>query len=330
MFGGHFYHAILRKTVTVFGTLFNNITIVRKTSGGDVADYQKVPLAYGPKQKFLSRLDDQNDLEGTKVALKLPRMSFEITGMTYDSTTKLSPYNRLTTSQTATSKTSVATSVPYVLDMELNIMAKNQDDALQIMEQILPFFQPAYNVSVKFIDNIENSFDMPVTLQSVSMTDDYEGDYTTRRVLIYTLTFSVKTRFFSGTNTSSIIRQVDTNLYKQDPDGFLENIHTEVNPPGATPATAGEPTQTFRLVASTDTFIIRDALGSAKVSYTINQSVYASTSGTQAVVKDYEYDSVNLQNILTVTFADGFFIAGEDIVNPISSQWITMKSIETV
>jgi hypothetical protein len=255
-------------------------------------------------------------------------MSFEITGMTYDSTTKLSPYNRLTTAQSPTTRTSITTSVPYVVDMELNIMAKNQDDALQIMEQILPFFQPAYNVSVKFIDNVENSFDMPVTLQNVTMTDDYEGDYTTRRVLIYTLTFSIKTRFFSEASTGSIIRQVDTNLYKQDPNGFLENIHTEVNPTGATKDTALDPTQTFRLVASTDVFLIKDSLGSSKVSYDVNQSIYASTSGTQAVVTAYSYDSVNQQNNLTVKFADGYFIAGEDIVNPSTSQWITMSSIE--
>lgn len=325
MFGDHFYHAILRKTVAVFGTLFNNISVVRRSSNGNIADVQKVPLAYGPKQKFLSRLEDQNDLTGTKVALKLPRMSFEITGMTYDSTTKLSAFNKLTASESSTSRTSVNTMVPYLIDFELNILAKNQDDALQILEQILPFFQPAYNVSVKYVDGIDNSFDMPITLNSVGITDDYEGDYTTRRVILYTLTFSAKVRFFSGLKTGSIIRQIDANLYQTDPEKFLEGLRTEVTPDNATPSSTYTPTLSYTTIPSDAVIVVRSTVG-AKSEFTVGGDAYGQTSGSQAVVKAYEYDSVNQINIITLEVADGYFLVTETLVDDNTNNTIVIDT----
>lgn len=224
IFGDHFYHAILRKSVAVFGTLFNNIYVVRRASDNRVVDKQRVPLSYGPRQKFLARIDQQADLSDPKVAIKLPRMSFEITNLAYDSTTKTNTLNKITTTSDTSTRTSVSQVTPYIVDMQLNIMAKNQDDALQIMEQILPTFQPVYNISVKLIDDINKSFDVPITLQSVSLNDDYEGDYTTRRVLIYTLDFSMKIKFFGDTSKSGIITQVIANMFEQ---GGTEHYVTE-------------------------------------------------------------------------------------------------------
>ncbi len=227
MFGDHFYHAILRKTVAVFGTMFNNISVVRKDSAGIVKDVQKVPLAYGPKQKFLARLDDQADLNDPKIAIKLPRMSFEITNMAYDSATKISQYNQITQSTTTTTRTSIGQITPYIVDMQLNILAKNQDDALQIVEQILPYFQPTYTLAVKFVEGLSESFDVPITLTGINVSDDYEGDMTTRRVLVYTLDFSMKVKFFGPAKTSSVIDTVAVDINNMASYGFLEEVAVE-------------------------------------------------------------------------------------------------------
>ena len=224
MFGDHFYHAILRKSVAVFGTLFNDIKVVRVDSNGIVKDQQRVPLSYGPKQKFLARLDQQANLDDPKVALKLPRMSFEITNMAYDTTTKTSALNTITTSTTPTTRSTIGQVTPYLVDMQLNIIAKNQDDALQIFEQIVPYFQPTYTVSVKLVDNLDKSFDVPITLTSVTIQDDYEGDMTSRRSLIYTLDFSMKVKFFGPRAEQGIVTTVSTDINGFDTFGFIEEI----------------------------------------------------------------------------------------------------------
>jgi hypothetical protein len=175
----------------------------------------KVPLAYGPKDKFLARLRQVGDLT-TKdaVQITLPRISFEISGFAYDATRKVSPTQviRYTGSDSKTRKSFMP--VPYNVDFELAIMAKNQDDGLQILEQILPFFQPMFNITINLQEAIGESKDFPVTLNSVVYEDDYEGDYTTRRTLIYTLSFSAKTYVYGPVSdvTDKLIKKaiVDT------------------------------------------------------------------------------------------------------------------------
>ena len=144
MFGDHFYHAAIRRTVAVFGTLFNDINVLRKGNDGTAKNIIKVPLAYGPKQKFLARLDQQADLNDPKIALKLPRMSFEITGLSYNTNAKLQKGIRQSFPDPLdnSKKKTILGPVGYTLGIQLSILAKNQDDALQILEQILPFFQP--------------------------------------------------------------------------------------------------------------------------------------------------------------------------------------------
>ena len=157
MFSGHFYHATIRKIVAAFGTVFNNISVVRKDQSGNVINIQRVPLAYGPKQKFLARIDEQPDLRGNKIAIKLPRMSFEIVTMTYDAATKINR-NNVVSSVNPTdpkNKTVVRQFAPYRMGIQLSIMAKNQDDALQIVEQILPYFQPEYTITLKDVEGMD-------------------------------------------------------------------------------------------------------------------------------------------------------------------------------
>jgi len=199
----YFYNEILRKTIISFGTLFNNITILQGDS------YIKVPLAYGPTQKFLARLNQSPDLNKS-TAITLPRLSFEMTGLVYD------PSRKVTTTQTFTVKDpndgtetkKAFMPVPYTLQFELSVMTKLNDDALQIVEQILPYFQPAYNLSVELVDSIKEKRDIPIILENITMQDDYEGDFSTRRVLLYTLRFSAKTYLFGPVSsaTKDIIR----------------------------------------------------------------------------------------------------------------------------
>ena len=194
----YFYNEILRKTIISFGTLFNGITI--KQDGSTV----KVPLAYGPTQKFLARLEQAPNLsQATQISL--PRMSFEFVGLTYDPSRKVTQTQKFKKALTS-SKTSIQTAympVPYNMEFELAIMTKLNDDMLQIVEQILPYFQPSYNLTIELVDEIREKRDVPIVLESVTMQDDYEGDFSTRRVLYYTLRFTAKTYLFGPSKSAS-------------------------------------------------------------------------------------------------------------------------------
>lgn len=200
----YFYHEILRRTVIAFGSLFNEISIKHTNNSGAVTSVIKVPLAYGPTQKFLARLEQSPDLN-KPVQITLPRMSFEFTGLTYDptrkSTTTQTFIAKSVTDGTETKKAYLP--VPYNMQFELSIMCKLNDDALQIVEQILPYFQPAYAMTVELVDIINEKRDVPVVLENITMQDDYEGNFTTRRVLIYTLRFTVKTYLFGPVSSAT-------------------------------------------------------------------------------------------------------------------------------
>ncbi len=209
--GVHFYHATIKRIVSVFGTIFNNI-VVGRHSGDKISNIMRVPISYGPRAKFLDRMKE--NLDQKRVAIKLPRMSFEITSIDYDSATKLNKLNR-TLTLTANSpnrRTTMFQSVPYTLGMQLNIFARNQEDALQIVEQILPTFSPEYTVGVKGIEGPGSITDVPFILNSVTFSDDYEADIATRRTIIYSLDFTVRVRFAPDTSNLSIIKRVETEI----------------------------------------------------------------------------------------------------------------------
>lgn len=211
MLGKYFYNQTLKRTVSVFGTIFNNIKIVRQGT-----TETRVPIAYGPRKKFLARINAETvSSTDASIAIKLPRMSFEITDISFDSTTKLNKFNKrcLPISGETTKTNVVNQSVPYIVGMQLNIYAKNQDDALQIFEQILPTFAPEYTVAIKDLEGPGTVTDVPIILNGTSISDDYEGDFETRRVLIYTLDFSMKVRFAGGVSEGKVIRTVDTFFY---------------------------------------------------------------------------------------------------------------------
>ena len=207
----YFYHEILRKTVISFGTLFNGMVIKHTDSSDNTVSEIKVPLAYGPMQKFLARLEQSADLN-KPVQMSLPRMSFEFIGLNYDATRKVTTTQQFIT--TGQDKKAYMP-VPYNMAFELNIMTKLNDDMLQIVEQILPYFQPSYSLSVTLMGDISEKRDIPVVLDSITMNDDYEGDFSTRRALIYTLRFTAKTYLFGP------IADASKDLIKKVSVGYL-------------------------------------------------------------------------------------------------------------
>ena len=229
MFGPYFYHQRIRKAVAVFGSLFNNINVVRTDAAGDVISQVKVPLSYAPKRDFLARIDAmQNGEEAERqVAIKLPRMSFEIMAMNYDATRQLPKMNKCVAFPDGLQDRAqeVYTPVPYTVSFQLNIYAKAQDDALQIVEQILPYFTPQYTVTVKPLDDFDTKEDTPISLTGITFSDDYEGLIEARRSIIYTLDFEMKLNLFKNiSSSSSIITQADVNFYEIGKTGVLGNV----------------------------------------------------------------------------------------------------------
>ena len=242
MFGTYFYHQRIKKCVALFGSMFNNIHIVRKNAANDGISTIKVPLSYAPKRKYLERLLENPNLDtDSKIAIKLPRMSFEIISLNYDPTRQLSKVNKFSLTSSTNLKTKFYSPTPYTVAFQLNVYAKTQDDALQVVEQILPYFSPQYTLTIKPIaEYTAITEDVPIILQSVSFTDDYEGALEARRSIIYTLDFEMKINFYGPINTGEIVRQVDINLGQMnigmdDSDVLGERIRVVPDPFNVSP-----------------------------------------------------------------------------------------------
>ena len=221
MLGQQFYHETIRKVVVAFGTMFNNIQLVRKDNAGKIVQSMKVPLAYGPRQKFLARLSEDPDLT-KQVAVTLPRIGFEIGGLSYDPTRKLNRVQKFKRAKSGTTKKldMQYMPVPYNLDFILYVLAKNSDDALQIVEQILPYFQPDYSITLNDIPEMDNKRDVPIILNGITYEDDYEGDYSARRSLIYTLSFTAKFYLYGPVTSQGVIKTVQVDQYADLPDNI--------------------------------------------------------------------------------------------------------------
>jgi hypothetical protein len=218
MFKDAQYHELIRKTIVAFGTLFNDLYIYRRSSTGKINQKMKVPLAYGPKQKFLARIDQDSTRGADNVkttALTLPRIGFELTGLTYDPGRKLNRIQKFKKVKGADSKSlsNVYMPVPYNVSFTLFTMAKNSEDALQIVEQILPMFQPDYTVSLNVMPQLDIVRDVPIILNDVTYEDSYDGAFTERRVLMYTLSFTAKMYLYGPVTSTSVIKQVQVDQY---------------------------------------------------------------------------------------------------------------------
>lgn len=314
MFNGHSYHATIRKIVAVFGTLFNNISIVRKDSAGAVINITRVPLAYGPKQKFLARLAEQPDLDSSKIAIKLPRMSFEIISMVYDTATKINRNNLLTfidPAGTGSTKKTVRTYAPYRIGFQLSVIANNQDDALQVVEQILPYFQPEYTVTVKELDALELKTDVPFVLTGVQLSDNYEGDFKTRRALVYTLDFETRIRFYGPVSNSNLIRTIQIDFRDFGTLKPLERVETVLDPLNAQPDDEEYSSiTTISPFTNTDSFYLTVAAGTG--AYALKEVVTGSASGATAKVISFT------NNVALVHNADVSFRVGDTLTGSTS------------
>ena len=216
MLGQYFYHEILRKTVIGFGTLFNGIEIRHQADDGADFSRMKVPLAYGPMQKFLAKIEQQPTIKG-RPAITLPRMSFEMTTLGYDPSRKASITQTFKTLNTGTAGNikKVYMPVPYNVGFMLSIATKLNDDMLQIMEQILPYFQPGLNITLNLISSINEKRDIPIILESINMSDDYEGSFDNRRAMITTMQFSAKVYLFGAVadNPEGLIKKVNVDYF---------------------------------------------------------------------------------------------------------------------
>jgi hypothetical protein len=224
MFKGQvFYHGVIRNTIVAFGSLFSNIKIERKLkefsaelgNKGDTIQTVDVPIAYAPKEKWIVRVDSDPTLEN-QVYTTLPRLSFEITSMQYDPTRKLNKMNTVSCVSPDGSRKETYSPVPYNIDISLYAIAKTQEDCLQIIEQILPFFSPEYTLSIKIVPELNIVHDVPVILNSISIQDDYDGDFQTRRFVTYTLTFQLKTNLYGPVGKTGLVKTTNIGI-SQDP-----------------------------------------------------------------------------------------------------------------
>lgn len=215
-----FYHGILRKTIIGFGRLFSDVYIDRKKDGsveGTTVQRLQIPLAYAPKEKWLVRVDSDPTLEN-HTYVSLPRMSFEITGYTYDASRKTNRMNKvLCNDDDGASRSFVYSPVPYNIDISLYVLTKTQEDAMQIIEQILPTFTPEYTLSLNMIKEMNIIENIPIILNSVTVQDEYEGDFQTRRFVVHTLNFTVKANIFGYVSNEGVISTVMANT-GQNPD----------------------------------------------------------------------------------------------------------------
>ena len=242
MFGTYFYNESMRRMTIAFGQLFNKIQIKRKDSEGDVVQSIAVPLAYAPKEKFLTRLDQQPNLNEREFSITLPRMSFEISGISYDGSRKLTrvqKYKKVKAGEDGKVMTYNYTPVPYNISYSLNIFTATAESGLQIVEQILPFFQPDYTVTINAVPSLNIKRDVPIILNDVNYDDSYSGDFTTRRAVIYTLNFTAKTYLFGPATTQGVIKTVQSDL-GTDTDAPLTREERIVITPNPTSADADD------------------------------------------------------------------------------------------
>lgn len=307
MFGTYFYNETIKRSVSIFGTLFNNIYTKKIKEDGTVLTRNLVPISYGPKQKFLARLtEDAKERDLNVTSINLPRMAFELTGFEYDATrqqNKLIRHSKSSLETDGTNRSYQYNPAPYNLNFSLSVLAKNMSDALQIVEQILPYFQPEYTVTMKMIDSMSDTRDVPVILNSVSMEDTYEGSFEERRVIEYTLEFTMKIYFFGPVYTGSVIKNVVEREYiNTDISGQFTT--TQINESGLVkevkhyePAFA----ETSNAVSDTTEVTFPTAINN---SISVGDEVFGTNLSTNPTVSSISSDKLSINLSANVTLGD--------------------------
>jgi hypothetical protein len=230
MFGNSYYHGVIRKYIIMFGNMFNDIDVTRYNNAGVAAQTIRVPIAYGPKEKFLVRLRTDPNLD-RDVAIQLPRLAFEVTDMSYAPTRTVSKLQKNTAiGSHGDSLRSQFTPVPYDINMSLYGMFANQEDAVQVVEQILPFFRPEWTNSVKLVPSMGQFYDIPTVLTGLSIEDTYEADFQSRRAIIYTFNFTVKGYIFGPVSNKGVIKRTIVDFAADDTVGTPFNERLTLTP----------------------------------------------------------------------------------------------------
>ena len=219
MFGTHFYNEAMRRLTIAFGQIFNNIVVQTKDANGSVVKRFTVPLAYAPKEKFIVRLTQQGDLMDKQFATVLPRMGFEISGIEYDPSRKLNKLQKFRKPKTDGSTSDQTNKmdfnyspVPYNITYKLFIFTATAENGLQIVEQIVPYFQPDYTVTINMVPDLGIKRDVPIIIGDIQYEDSYDGNFETRRAVIYTMTFTAKTYLYGPATAGGIVRKVQSDL----------------------------------------------------------------------------------------------------------------------
>lgn len=248
MFDGKvWYHGITRKAIVAFGVMFNNLYVRRKNSAGQIVETLRVPLSYAPKNKMQSRILRMPTPESVQVEVTLPRLSFEVVSFEYDGARKINLNNQQKTVINQTQAKRVYGPVPYNLMINLYAYAKNQDDALQIMEQIVPAFNPDFNVTVEYVPELGIKHDLPIILNSVTYDDQYEGDMQTHRMILWTFAFTLKLYYYGPVETQEVIRNAIVSVFK-DPNLTAQIDKYSV----ATDPLTAKPTDQYRFIETFD------------------------------------------------------------------------------
>jgi len=303
MFGTYFYNETIKRCVSVFGTMFNNIQFKKVKADGTVLTSPIVPISYGPKQKFLDRIAEEPNLsDSNRSAISLPRMAFELTGFEYDVARQQNKLIRAHKSvYEADGKRGFQYQpAPYNLNFTLSILTKNMNDALQIVEQILPYFQPEYTVTMKMVDSMPDNRDVPIILNSVSFSDEYEGGFDDRRIIEYTLDFTMKTYFFGPVYTGNLIKNVIERTYAGD--GNTAFTSSEITQTGLIKEVKHyEPAfgERCNAVSNSATVTFADAINS-KIS--VSDEVFGTNLTTNPTISSIANDrkSIVLNNAITV------------------------------
>lgn len=239
LFGTPFYNEQIRTISLIFGTLFDNIHVIRRKQNGDIINTEKVPISYGPKAKFIARLDERGNLDDTAKAITLPRLSYDMTSISYDAERSKNRFKsrRITSVENDTLKSNkIEEGVPYSLNFELGILTNTRDDMHQIVEQILPFFNPAVHVAINPIESLSSEVDQNIRfiLNDISITDEYEGDFEQIRRIEGTLNFTVTAYFFRNvSNDNSVIKEAIVNYKDLTSSDEIKNISYAVTPSSA-------------------------------------------------------------------------------------------------
>ena len=320
MFNNYFIIETFKRSVSIFGTLFNNITIKKVQSDGTVLSSQKVPISYGPKQRWLARLEeDAKQRDGNVSAISLPRMAFEISSITYDQSRQQNKLIRSTKTITgqSTNRYYQYTPASYNLGFTLTILSKNVIDALQIVEQILPYFQPEYTVAMKMIDDMDDTRDVPITLDSVELSDSYEGSFDERRVIEYSLTFTMKTYFFGPVSTGNVITSVIERSYLNDENGAFTT--TQIDESGLVKKVNSYQPAYAQIAAATSnstTVLVSDTINTG---ISVGDEVYGTNLSTPPTVVSAFNDPVTPNAQLGWTLSDAVTIDAGTILKFVGS-----------